>query len=73
MKGWAKLTPDQRRQARERYENVRKATPEQREALKQMWSEYQALPEEEKNRLKRSSVKSGIRPDTPSRPVEPSK
>ncbi|MDR2001086.1 MAG: DUF3106 domain-containing protein [Zoogloeaceae bacterium] len=47
---WAKLTPEQRKAAREKYRNIKRASPEQREALKQMWQEYQALPEEEKAR-----------------------
>jgi hypothetical protein len=62
MKDWAKLTPAQRKAAREKYRNVRQATPEQREALKKMWSEYQSLPDEEKNRLKQSGSRPGNRP-----------
>ncbi len=53
MRDWAKLTPAQRKAAREKYQNVRQATPEQREALKQMWLEYQALPEDEKGRFRK--------------------
>jgi hypothetical protein len=63
MKDWAKLTPAQRKAAREKYRNVRQATPEQREALKKMWSEYQSLPDEEKSRLKQSgTAKPAARP-----------
>ncbi|MBI5786523.1 MAG: DUF3106 domain-containing protein [Rhodocyclales bacterium] len=52
MRDWARLTPEQRKTAREKYRNVRQASPDQREALKKMWSEYQSLPEEEKKRYK---------------------
>jgi hypothetical protein len=65
MKDWAKLSPAQRKLAREKYRNVRQATPEQREALKKMWSEYQSLPEEEKTRLKQSGSRPGSRPAQP--------
>lgn len=54
MRDWAKLTPEQRKAARDKYRNVRQATPEQREALKKMWSEYEALPEDERDRYKKS-------------------
>lgn len=53
MRDWARLTPAQRKAAREKYRNVRQASPEQREALKQMWIEYQALPDDEKGRLRK--------------------
>lgn len=56
MREWVKLSPEERKAARELFKNVQKATPEQREALKQMWSEYQALPEEEKKRIKEQTA-----------------
>ncbi len=48
MKKWAKLTPEQRREARERY---RKLTPQKRRELERKWHQYQALPPEERARL----------------------
>jgi hypothetical protein len=39
MQTWAKLTPEQRRQARENYK---------RGNLREQWAEYQALPERER-------------------------
>jgi hypothetical protein len=48
MKKWAKLTPEQRREARDRY---RKLTPQKRRELEREWAKYQALPPEERARL----------------------
>lgn len=53
MRDWARLKPEQRKAAREKYRNVRQASPEQREALKRLWSEYEALPDAEKDRYKK--------------------
>jgi len=49
MQKWAKLTPEQRWQAREQYRSIGKMAPDrQREELRRYWAEYQALPPEEK-------------------------
>ncbi|TAK50898.1 MAG: DUF3106 domain-containing protein [Betaproteobacteria bacterium] len=48
MQTWAKLTPEQRVAARERYRSLGKLPPEKRHDLKQQWAEYQALPPAEK-------------------------
>jgi len=48
MQKWAKLTPQQRAQARERYRNIGKIAPDRREELRRHWAEYQALPPTEK-------------------------
>jgi hypothetical protein len=42
MEAWVKLTPEQRRQARENYKNLAKVPPERRGDLRQQWAEYQA-------------------------------
>ena len=47
MQKWAKLTPQQREQAREQYRSIRKIA-ERREELRRQWAEYQALPPHEK-------------------------
>jgi hypothetical protein len=47
MQKWAKLTPQQREQAREQYRSIRKLA-ERREELRRQWAEYQALPPHEK-------------------------
>jgi Protein of unknown function (DUF3106) len=51
MQTWAKLSPEQRRQARETYKQIVKAPPEKRSKLRQQWAEYQALPERERDSL----------------------
>ncbi len=51
MQAWAKLSPEQRRQARENYRRIVKAPPEKREKLRQAWAEYQALPADERQSL----------------------
>jgi hypothetical protein len=51
MQTWAKLTPEQRRQARETYKQIVKVPPEKRANLRQQWAEYQQLPEHERENL----------------------
>jgi hypothetical protein len=41
MQDWVKLTPEQRRIARENYKKLAKQPPEKREAVKQKWQERQ--------------------------------
>jgi hypothetical protein len=48
MRDWAKLTPAQRRAAREAYARTKKLNANQKS---QKWQQYQSLPEEEKKRL----------------------
>ena len=48
MQAWAKLSPEQRRQARETYKQIVKVPPEKRGNLRDQWAEYQSLPERER-------------------------
>ena len=48
MQRWAKLTPAQRREAREQYRSIGKVASDRREKLRRYWAEYQALPPHEK-------------------------
>jgi hypothetical protein len=48
MQSWAKLTPEQRWQAREQYRSIGKLAPDNRQELRKHWAEYQALSPEEK-------------------------
>jgi hypothetical protein len=41
MRDWAKLTPEQRRIARENYKKLAKQPAEKRAVVKQNWHEYQ--------------------------------
>ncbi|HEY4299115.1 MAG TPA: DUF3106 domain-containing protein [Paraburkholderia sp.] len=54
MSEWVRMTPDQRRVARENYQ-VSKELP--REARQKAWKAYQQLPEEQKQRLAASERK----------------
>ena len=51
MLEWVKLSPEERKLAREKYKKLQKAPPERKETVKQKWQEYKDLPEEEKQRL----------------------
>ncbi|HYC42857.1 MAG TPA: DUF3106 domain-containing protein [Noviherbaspirillum sp.] len=48
MRDWVKLTPEQRRLARENYVRAKKLNPDEKSA---QWEQYQQLPEEEKKKL----------------------
>lgn len=48
MRDWVKLTPEQRRIARENYLRAKKIKPDQKSA---QWEQYQQLPEDEKRKL----------------------
>jgi len=41
MQEWAKLTPEQRRVAREKYKTIKKLPPDKREQVKAQWQQYQ--------------------------------
>jgi Protein of unknown function (DUF3106) len=52
MQAWAKLTPEQRRQARENYKHLVKAPrPVPNKDLREAWAEYQALSPQERQSL----------------------
>lgn len=48
MRDWVRLTPEQRRMARENYLRAQKLKPDQKSA---QWEQYQQLPEEQKKKL----------------------
>jgi len=51
MQAWAKLTPEQRRQARENYKHLVKAPRPAPKDLREAWAEYQALSPQERQSL----------------------
>lgn len=57
MAAWVKLSPDQRRTAREQYRTIGKLPPEKRQVVKQQWAEYQRLPDDVKKRLAAEQLK----------------
>lgn len=57
MAEWVKLTPEERKLAREKYKSMQRTSPEKKAAVKQKWQEYQNLPESEKARLKTEALR----------------
>jgi hypothetical protein len=51
MSDWVKLTPDQRRVAREQFRKIGKLPTARREVVTQQWEEYQQLPADVKKNL----------------------
>jgi hypothetical protein len=41
MQEWAKLTPVERKAAREKYQNLKKQPPQKRDEVKRRWQEYE--------------------------------
>lgn len=64
MQDWAKLSPEQRRTAREGFKNIAKLPPEKKQSLRDKWEEYQQLPEEEREKLRstQKTKKAVVRP-----------
>jgi hypothetical protein len=56
MQDWAKLTPEQRRQARENYRAIAKERRDKKN-LREQWAEYQSLPPSERESLVQEPVK----------------
>lgn len=57
MAEWVKLTPEERKLAREKYKSMQRTSPKKKAAVKQKWQEYQRLPEHEKARLKAEAAR----------------
>lgn len=77
MSEWVKLTPDQRRDAREQYRKIGKLPAAKREVVSQQWEEYQQLPPEVKKNLaaedkkKADKIEPRKRTKTARKPAEP--
>lgn len=67
MREWARLAPEERKIAREKYKSLKRTSPEERQLVKQKWEEYSTLTEEEKERL-RSKARKQPKVKTPSKP-----
>ncbi len=67
MKEWAKLAPNERKIARDKFKNLQKFAAEDRQAVKQKWEEYNALPQEMRDRLKKDAAQRRP-PKTPAQP-----
>lgn len=67
MREWARLAPEERKIAREKYKSLRNIDPEERQVVKQKWEEYSTLTEEEKERYRKKApvqkkVKTPVKP-----------
>ena len=69
MIDWAKLTPDERKRARDKYKALQQASPEKKEEVKLKWQEYKELPESEQTRLKAEASQKPTPRPAPSRPA----
>lgn len=74
MRDWAKLTPAERKSARENYKSLKQGAPEQKEVIKQKWEEYSQLPDSDKNQLKADAARKpsikAVAPTVPPRPLQ---
>ncbi len=51
LQRWQSLTPDQRKELLEHYNQFKSLTPEQRADLRKRWSEFQSLPPADRTRI----------------------
>lgn len=73
MTDWAKLTPDERKRARDQYKSLQKAPPEKKAAVKLKWQEYRDLPESERAQLKADASQQPVPRTSQAKPVLPPK
>lgn len=73
MAEWVKLTPEERKLAREKYKSIQRKSPEKKARIKKKWQEYQGLPENEKLRLKAEAARKKNAPKTQLKPISPTK
>jgi hypothetical protein len=52
MTEWVKLTPEERKRAREKYKLMNRSSPNKKATLTKKWREYQSLPNSERRRLR---------------------
>lgn len=75
MKEWAKLSPEERKTARDSFTSIQKAPQEHRdsmkETIKQQWQQYLELPESEKERLRNESARRTVTSPRSSAPTSP--
>ncbi len=62
MQGWSRMSPDDRRAARDQFREIsapQATRPEAREHIKKQWQEYRNLPSDERARLHLESKQQG--------------
>jgi hypothetical protein len=67
MREWARMAPEERRIAREKYQTLRRVSPEERQFVRHKWEEYSQLADDEKERL-RSKAPKISKVTTPAKP-----
>jgi hypothetical protein len=75
MSDWVKLTPEQRRVAREQFRKIGKLPPGKRDVVSQQWEEYQQLPADVKRNLAAETKKKAekVEPRTRSKTAQSKK
>jgi hypothetical protein len=68
MREWAKLAPNERKSAREKFKTLQKFPAEERRAVKLKWEEYSSLPQEKRESLKKEAAKRPTPVKTPAKP-----
>lgn len=56
MKEWVRLSPEQRKIAREKYKTLKNSPSDKQQAVKEKWQEYKELPDEDKQRLQQQAA-----------------
>ncbi|MRR49520.1 MAG: DUF3106 domain-containing protein [Rhodocyclaceae bacterium] len=56
MKEWVRLSPEQRKIAREKYKSLKNAPADKQQAVKEKWQEYKELSDEDKQRLQQQAA-----------------
>lgn len=70
IRQWARLAPEERKIAREKYKSLKRITPDERRLVRQKWEEYAALTDEEKERLRKKALQQK-KLKTPKKPPAP--
>lgn len=68
MREWARLAPNERKVAREKFKTLQKFPAEERQAVKLKWEEYSALSQEKRDSLKQEAAKRPATVKTPTKP-----
>jgi len=72
IREWARLAPEERKIAREKYKSLKRITPDERRLVRQKWEAYAALTDEEKERLRQKAPQQK-KPKTPAKLPAPAR
>lgn len=72
MKSWATLSPDERREARERYRAQKQLPESRRQDIQKKWQEYRDLPEDQRRSMSNPPPPASTQnQNSPGRPKKP--